>query len=98
MIQLWVSFSTWTHEAMETKLKEVKTRTIPIDIMFHISAQLEILDMENWAEAVCIWEQFRRKIPHAKQMRKHPENLRYMNARMSEALAATDFKLTCRTM
>ena len=38
---------------METKSKEVKTRTIPVDIVFNISAQLEIPDMENWAEAVC---------------------------------------------
>ena len=39
---------------MEIKSKKVKTRTIPSDIVFHISAQLEIPDMENWAEAVCI--------------------------------------------
>ena len=29
---------------------------------------------------------------------KHSENLRYMNARVIRALAATDFKMTFRTM
>ena len=43
-------------------------------------------------------EQFRRKILHAKQMRKHSESLRIMNAKMLEALAVTDFRLTFRTM
>ena len=32
---------------MEKKSKEVKTRTSPIDIVFLISAQLEIPDIEN---------------------------------------------------
>ena len=43
-------------------------------------------------------EQFKGKILHAKQMQERLEGLRFLNARMIETLAATDFRLTFRTM
>ena len=46
-MELGVSFLNWTLEAVETNSKEVKARNIPTDIVFHISAQIEIPDMEN---------------------------------------------------
>ena len=85
-----------TYEAIETISTEVKTGATPVNFACHISDHLEVPDMENWAEAVCMREQFRRKILHAKQMRKHSESLRFMNARMIEALSATDIRLTFR--
>ena len=54
--------------------------------------------MENWAQAVALEEQFKGKILHAKQVHRHLEGLRFLNARMIETLAATDFRLTFRTM
>ena len=55
---------------MATKSEEIKTVTIPVDIAFHITDHLEIPDMENWAEAVGMREQFRGKILEAKRMHK----------------------------
>ena len=43
-------------------------------------------------------EQFRRKILEAKEMHTSLEWLKFLNARMIETLAATDFRLTFRTM
>ena len=55
---------------MVTNSTEVMTGTIPVDIAFHISDLLEIPDMENWAEAVGMREQFKGKILEAKRMHK----------------------------
>ena len=83
---------------MTTKSKEVKTETILVDMAFHISDHLEVQDMENWAEAVGMREQFKGKILHAKQMQKRLERLLFLNVMMMETLAANDFALTFRTM
>ena len=83
---------------MATKSEEIEAGTLTIDIALLISDHLEIPDMENWAEAVSMQEQFRRKILKAKEMHKSLEGLEFLNARMIETLAATDFRLTFRTM
>ena len=83
---------------MARQSKEIKTGTIPVDIAFHISDHLEIQDMENWAEALGMQEQFREKILEAKQMHSRIENLRFLNANMIETVATTDYRLTFRTM
>ena len=83
---------------MTSNSEEIKTGTIPVDIALLISDHLEIADMENWAEAISMQRQFRRKIFKAKHMHKSLECLSFLNARMIETLAATDFRLTFRTM
>ena len=98
MVLLDVSYLISTHYEMATQSKEIETGTIPVDIALFISDHLEIPDMENWAEAVGMREQFRGKILKAKEMHKSLEGLEYLNARMIETLAATDFRLTFRTM
>ena len=83
---------------MTTKSEEITTGTIPVDIALLISDHLEIPDVENWAEAVGMREQFKGKILEAKQMHKRLKRLEFLNARMIKTLAATDFRLTFRTM
>ena len=83
---------------MTSNSEETKTGAITADIAILISDYLEIPDMENWAEAISMQEQFRRKILKAKHMHKSLEGLSFLNARMIETLAATDFRLTFRTM
>ena len=83
---------------MATKSEEIKTVTIPVDIAFHITDHLEIPDMENWAEAVGMREQFKGKILEAKRMHKRLKGLEFLDARMIETLVATDFRLTFSTI
>ena len=83
---------------MTSNSEEIKTGSIPVNIALLISVYLEIADMENWAEAVSMQEQFRRKILKAMEMQKSLDGLEYLNAKMIETLAATDFRLTFRTM
>ena len=83
---------------MAKKSEEIKTGTLPVDIALLIIDHLEIPNMENWTEAVGMREQLKGKILEAKRMHKRLEGLEFLNSRMIETLAETDFKLTFRTM
>ena len=54
--------------------------------------------MENWAEAVVIQGQFRKRILHAKQLHNSLESLQFLRASMIEILGLTDLRQTFRTM
>ena len=83
---------------MAKKSEGIKTGTLPVDIALLIIDHLEIPDMENWTEAVGMREQLKGKILEAKRMHKRLEGLEFLNERMIETLAETDFRLTFRTM
>ena len=86
------------HTKQWLQSEEIKIRTIPVEIFLHLSDLLEIQDMNNWAEAVGMRERFRRKILLAKEMHKSLDSLQLRDAWMIEILAATDIRLTFRTM